>query len=109
MSPDKIDELSQAVVEAFINALEHSRAPDRQVSIAFTVLGNDDDPEGLQVTVTDAGVGFAPDQVGVPRIEDKLRSPRKRGWGLQIIHGLMDQVDIQSTSEGTTVVMSKMR
>ena len=109
MTPDKIDELSQAVVEAFINAFEHSGASDRQVSIAFKVLGSDSAPEGLQVTVSDSGVGFAPDQVGVPKIEDKLRSARKRGWGLQIIHGLMDQVDIESTSEGTTVIMRKMR
>lgn len=109
MSPDKIDELSQAVVEAFINAFEHSRAPDKQVLIAFKVLGADDDPRGLQITVRDAGVGFLPDEVREPRIEDKLRSPRKRGWGLKIIHGLMDHVDIHSTSEGTTVVMRKMR
>ena len=109
MSPDKIDELSQAVVEAFINAFEHSKAPDKQVLIAFKVLGNNTEPEGLQVTVTDAGVGFSPEELKVPTIEEKLKSPRKRGWGLKIIHGLMDHVDIQSTSEGTTVVMKKMR
>jgi len=109
LSPDKIDELSQAVVEAFINAFEHSRATDKQVLIAFKVLGENTEPEGLQVTVTDAGVGFSPEELTVPTIEEKLKSPRKRGWGLKIIHGLMDHVDIQSTSEGTTVIMRKMR
>jgi anti-sigma regulatory factor (Ser/Thr protein kinase) len=34
---------------------------------------------------------------------------RKRGWGLKIIRGLMDEVEIQSGADGTTVVMSKMR
>ncbi len=33
----------------------------------------------------------------------------KRGWGLQIIEGLMDEVKIESSSSGTTVVMSKAR
>jgi anti-sigma regulatory factor (Ser/Thr protein kinase) len=39
----------------------------------------------------------------------KLKAVRKRGWGLKIIRGLMDEVDIVSGPDGTTVVMSKMR
>ena len=34
---------------------------------------------------------------------------RKRGWGLQIIEGLMDEVHIESGASGTTVVMRKTR
>ena len=44
-----------------------------------------------------------------PRIEDKLKASRKRGWGLKIIRGLMDEVEIRSGAEGTIVVMSKLR
>ena len=39
MSPDKIDEVRMAVVEACINAFEHSRSPDRNVYVTFEVLG----------------------------------------------------------------------
>lgn len=108
MSPDRIDEVRMAVVEACINALEHSRSSDREVFVTFEVLG-DKDPEKLRITVRDKGIGFATDHLEEPRIAEKLKAPRKRGWGLKIIQGLMDEVEIRSGSEGTTVVMSKLR
>jgi serine/threonine-protein kinase RsbW len=108
MSPDRIDEVRMAVVEACINALEHSRSSDREVYVTFEVLG-ESDPEKLRITVRDTGVGFFPGEVAEPMIEEKIKAVRKRGWGLKIIRGLMDEVEIQSGSEGTTVVMSKLR
>jgi serine/threonine-protein kinase RsbW len=108
MSPDRIDEVRMAVVEACINALEHSRASDREVFVTFQVLG-EGDPEKLRIMVHDNGIGFAPDDVELPTMESKLKAMRKRGWGLKIIKGLMDEVEIRSGAEGTTVVMSKMR
>jgi len=44
-----------------------------------------------------------------PRIETKLKAERKRGWGIKIIRGLMDDVTIRSGADGTTVVMCKSR
>ena len=108
MSSDKIDEVRMAVVEACINSFEHSRAEDRKVEIQFAILGNDE-PERLQITIKDSGVGFAPSKLEKPRIEEKLKAESKRGWGLTIIKGLMDEVDIHSGPRGTTVVMSKLR
>lgn len=108
MSADKIDEVRMAVVEACINAFEHSQAKDGRVYITFEVLGQGDD-QRLQITVEDTGVGFVPGEVEAPRIEDKLKAARKRGWGLQIIKGLMDEVEIDSGDHGTTVVMRKLR
>ena len=108
MSPDRIDEVRMAVVEACINALEHSRASDKEVFVTFEVLGGQD-PEKLRITVRDTGIGFSPEEIEEPTIEEKLKSRRKRGWGLKIIRGLMDEVEIHSGPEGTTVVMSKMR
>lgn len=108
MSPDRIDEVRMAVVEACINALEHSRASDREVFVTFQVVG-EGDPEKLRIMVHDNGVGFDPNGQPEPTIESKLKAERKRGWGLKIIRGLMDEVEIRSGDEGTTVVMSKMR
>ncbi len=108
MSPDRIDEVRMAVVEACINAFEHSHSPDRKVYMTFEILG-DTEPETLRITVRDTGVGFAPDSVEEPSLEQKLKAQRKRGWGLKIIRGLMDAVDIDSGADGTTVVMSKSR
>lgn len=106
MSPDRIDEVRMAVVEACINALEYSGSS--QVFVTFEVLGGQD-PEKLRITVRDTGIGFSPEAVEEPTIQQKLGSKRKRGWGLKIIRGMMDEVEIDSGSDGTTVVMSKMR
>jgi len=108
MSPDRIDEVRMAVVEACINALEHSHSSEREVYVTFEVLG-EKDPEKLRITVRDTGVGFEPEKMAEPRIEDNLKARRKRGWGLTIIRGLMDEVEIHSGAEGTIVVMSKLR
>jgi serine/threonine-protein kinase RsbW len=108
MSADKIDEVRMAVVEACINAFEHSQSPDRNVYVTFEVLGGAA-PESLRVTVRDSGVGFAPEAIEEPDIQAKLKAERKRGWGLKIIRGLMDEVDIHSGLDGTTIVMCKSR
>lgn len=109
MSPEKIDEVRLAVVEACINAFEHSHAEDSQVDITFCVLGREDEPKALEIRVHDSGIGFSPDTVVEPSIADKLKATRKRGWGLKIIRGLMDEVEIDSSQHGTTVVMRKLR
>lgn len=108
MSSDRVDEVRMAVVEACINAFEHSRATERKVDITFRLFG-EAGAERLEIRVHDRGRGFSPAAVEEPRIEDKLKGDRKRGWGLKIIQGLMDEVEILSGSQGTTVVMSKSR
>lgn len=110
MAPDKIDEVRMAVVEACINAIEHSGAPDRKVHLTFEVVGDDSAvPRLLRITVQDSGVGFAPQELEEPSIEQKLTAERKRGWGLKIIRGLMDDVAIASGASGTSIVMTKTR
>jgi len=108
MSADRIDEVRMAVVEACINAFEHSHSEERRVDITFRVFG-DGSPDRLEIVVHDSGVGFKLADVEVPKIEEKLRGERKRGWGLRIIQGLMDEVQILSGDQGTTVTMSKSR
>jgi serine/threonine-protein kinase RsbW len=110
MSRDKIDEVKMAVVEACINAFEHSATPDHKVELAFRV---DAEENGrgpyLEVDVADAGHGFDPTRVKSPEIAAALRSSRKRGWGIKIIESLMDDVRIESGERGTRIVMRKYR
>ena len=108
MTPDRVDEVRLAVVECCINAFEHSQSEDRKVDITFSLLG-DGEPDTLEIAVHDEGVGFSVNAVEEPRIEAKLRGSRKRGWGLKIMQGLMDEVRILSNTHGTTVVMCKSR
>jgi serine/threonine-protein kinase RsbW len=109
MSPDRIDEVRLAVVEACINALEHSHATDQEVYVTFQVVGVPGDPEKLRIMVRDNGVGFPPEVLQEPAATGGVSPLRKRKHGLRIMQGLMDEVEILSGSEGTTIVMSKLR
>ena len=51
LSADKIDEVQMAVVEACINAFEHSDAADREVHVLLEVLGVSDEGGSLRVNV----------------------------------------------------------
>jgi serine/threonine-protein kinase RsbW len=109
---DKIDEVKMAVVEACINAFEHSGTPDHKVELKFRVAtdaGANGGRTYLEVDVLDNGHGFDPSRVTAPEIGEKLRAPHKRGWGLRIIRSLMDDVRIESGERGTMIVMRKYR
>jgi serine/threonine-protein kinase RsbW len=109
---DKIDEVKMAVVEACINAFEHSGTLDHKVELKFRVAtegGADGARTFLEVDVLDNGHGFDPARVTAPQIGEKLRAPHKRGWGLRIIRSLMDDVRIVSGERGTMIVMRKYR
>lgn len=103
LSEEQSAEISMALIEACINAFEHSGS-DKQIEIHFTI--HDDQ---LEIQVTDKGKGFDKSKVKIPKIEEKLTSDRKRGWGLQLIKELMDTVEFESSIEGTTVTMTKKK
>ena len=105
MDPDRVDELRLAVQEAFINASEHSGASDGRVYVNLALLGGEH-PELVQVTVRDTGVGF-PEPVLRGTMRNVEGRPRKRGWGLTLIRRLVDEVEIESGTHGTVVVMRK--
>ena len=111
MGRDKIDEVKMAVAEACINAFEHSHTPDRKVDIEFRIGTDGDDAARpyLEVDVSDAGRGFDPSRLEAPELAAKLKSRRKRGWGIKIIESLMDDVRIESGGRGTHIVMRKYR
>jgi serine/threonine-protein kinase RsbW len=107
---DKIDEVKMAVVEACINAFEHSDTPDRKVEIGFKT-GVSEEHGGrayLEVDVADNGKGFDPGRVPEPQRLTRMNT-HKRGWGIKIIQSLMDDVRIISGERGTTIVMRKYR
>ena len=104
LSQEKSDEIKMALIEACINAFEHSKTEEGQVEINFSI-----DDNTLVIKVTDQGVGFDSNTVKIPKIEQKIKSDHKRGWGLQLIKELMDTVEFESTDEGTTVTMTKKK
>ncbi len=102
---DSIDEIKLAVIEAVINAIEHGRNAERIVYITF---GLSHQPLRMTITISDSGAGFNPDSVREPDIREKInKRERKRGWGLKIMHSLMDDVIINSSPSGTQVTLIK--
>ncbi|MEA1997048.1 MAG: ATP-binding protein [Gemmatimonadota bacterium] len=103
--PEAVDEIKLAIIEAVINSIEHGRSPQRKVFITFGVNRN---PERMKIAVSDSGGGFNPGVVEKPDIRKKMHSDeRKRGWGLEIMRSMMDEVYIESSREGTTITLVK--
>ena len=104
LNEEKSAEISMAIIEATINAFEHSESGAGNVEIHFVI-----ESDTLVIKVTDKGKGFDQAKVKIPKIEEKLGSDHKRGWGLQLIQELMDTVEFESSPEGTTVTMTKKK
>ncbi len=78
------------------------------MGLVRVTFGLDRRPPRLTVIVADTGPGFDPARVEIPRLERKLRpGARKRGWGLAIMHSLMDEVRIESSPEGTRLILTR--
>lgn len=112
MTPERIDDLRMAVHEACINAAEHSRARDSTIYVTARLVGagSADDSDRIEVTVRDRGVGMGDQQPRASienRVDRSTGLPRKRGWGLTIIEGLVDDVEIETDDSGTAITMSK--
>src|ERR1044072_2524717 len=100
--PEAINQIKLALVEACINAADHSLSPDRKIYQRFRV-----ESDKLAVTVASRGVVPAKvvDQNGGQNGEAKTR----RGWGLKIIKALMDEVEFERVDDGTQLRMTKYR
>jgi anti-sigma regulatory factor (Ser/Thr protein kinase) len=105
MSSEKIDEMTHAIIEACINAREHSGCADNRMYLRFKGTSLADGSPRIDVWITDHGKGFNQSEARLRR--KNLGAQHKRGWGLQIIEAHMDEVDITSTVQGTTIHMVK--
>jgi serine/threonine-protein kinase RsbW len=96
-APKAINQIKTALVEACINAAEHSHSPDRKIYQRF-VVGEDH----ITITVSNRGL----------RLKDKQSreinpTDGRRGWGLKLMRSLMDEVKIEQTDDGTRISMVK--
>jgi serine/threonine-protein kinase RsbW len=98
-----IDQVRLALIEACINAFEHSGSEDRHVYLNFIMH-----QDRLLIIVRDFGKGFDPLAIPEPVIAQKLTAMgNKRGWGLMLIRRLMDEVVFEDASPGTQLRMVK--
>lgn len=92
-----INQIKTALVEACINAAEHSLSPDQRIHQKFAVS-----PERIRITVINRGVRLVDRPAdGSPAGEGR------RGWGLDLMRKLMDEVTIDQVDDGTSITMTK--
>ena len=97
-SPEAINQIKTAIVEACINASEHSFSPDRKIYQRFRV-------ESDKLIITIASRGVVPANMTGEKAD--TAEAERRGWGLKLIRTLMDEVEFESVDEGTSLRMTK--
>jgi serine/threonine-protein kinase RsbW len=100
--PEAINQIKTAIVEACINASEHSFSPDRKIYQRFRV-----ESDRLVITISSRGI-VPPDLNGTKSGAGvKEAAEERRGWGLKLIRTLMDEVEFERVDEGTSLRMIK--
>ncbi|MFL6274540.1 MAG: ATP-binding protein [Blastocatellia bacterium] len=99
---ESINQIKTALIEACINAAEHSDSPDRRIYQRFAI-----DEDRLIITVSNKGKTFGANDASAPAMPVAPAAARKRGRGLQIIRSLMDEVRFERADDGASLVMTK--
>jgi serine/threonine-protein kinase RsbW len=94
LDADAIDRLKMAIIEACINAFEHSGSESGRVQLRYILS-----PSKIEIFVQDEGKGFRP---GASRA-----AGNHRGWGLKLMRELVDDVEIDTGERGTVVRLVK--
>lgn len=102
MDEDSLGQIRMALVEACLNAFEYSDGPDKKINIRFILEG-----DRLTINILNEGKGFDPSILNEPKIEEKISSRYKRGWGIKLMKSLMDEVSFENVTEGTLLTMVK--
>jgi anti-sigma regulatory factor (Ser/Thr protein kinase) len=104
--PEAINQIKHAIVEAYINASEHSLSPDRKIYQRFRV-----ESDRLVITISSRGIVpsnlAAQNSEPVTEVSDSQTAKERRGWGLKLIRSLMDEVEFERVDEGTSLRMIK--
>jgi serine/threonine-protein kinase RsbW len=100
--PEAINQIKTAIVEACINASEHSFSPDRKIYQRFRV-----ESDRLVITISSRGVVPANLNGTNSGTEVKQAAEERRGWGLKLIRTLMDEVEFERVDDGTSLRMTK--
>ena len=104
---DRLEDLRIAVSEACTNAVEAHQAVGMDQQVVLRCLL---DTATLDIWVEDSGNGFDPAAVlARPPVGDPAHLRSERGWGLQLIRALVDEVRFLPSSEGTAVHLTMRR
>lgn len=95
-------DIAISVSELVNNAILHGNksASDKAVTVTISKSNG-----CVEISVTDQGTGFDPSDIESPIDDANLM--KEVGRGIFIVRSLMDQVEIEASDRGTTVVVTK--
>jgi serine/threonine-protein kinase RsbW len=99
--PKAINQIKTALVEACINASEHSHSPDGKIYQKFTVAD-----DKIVITISNRGVKI-PANKALEITSQIENGEGRRGWGLKLMKTLMDEVKFEQVDDGTSISMTK--
>jgi serine/threonine-protein kinase RsbW len=101
LAPDRIDDLVIAVSEAVTNAIESHQRAGVTAPIEVECTTHD---TFFEVEVRDGGTGFEPARLRVrPPHDDPSHLEIERGWGIQLMRSLVDDLVFDVTGPGASV------
>jgi anti-sigma regulatory factor (Ser/Thr protein kinase) len=97
-----VEKIKVALIEACINAGEHSQSFEKKIRIYFSVQ-----PEVIEIWVEDRGQAFDPVAVQARIVREEPPFSKKRGRGFTLIKEMMDEVRFEKAEVGTRLYMAK--
>jgi len=102
ISEETIGQLQMAVIEACINAIEHTRGGDRRMYVTIRAL-----PERMEVIIESPGQEFVQAETGEPFRGIGIQEGPPRGHGVRMMKQFADEVKFEKGSRGTKVILGK--
>lgn len=102
---EDINKIKTALVEACINAAEHSLSPDRKIYQRIRA-----ESDKLVLTISSRGVSMpapSPSYNSNGNGQSSEGTHGRRGFGLRLIRELMDEVEFERVDDGTRLKMTK--
>jgi anti-sigma regulatory factor (Ser/Thr protein kinase) len=93
-SEEEIYQIELAVDEACANVIRHAyvekNTKDKNIYVIVKTK-----PALIEISIADTGIGFNPDEIQTPNMDEYLKKMKPGGLGLHLIKTLMDEVDFQ--------------
>ncbi len=102
ISQDSLGQLQIAVIEACLNAIEHSKGGEKKIYLSFVADG-----DHVEVSVESAGWEFVVQETGEPFGDREHVKSSGRGLGIKMMKRFADEVRFEKTARGTKTVLVK--
>ena len=102
ISQEALGQLQIAVIEACINAIEHSKGAEKKIYLSFVA-----DSDHVEVSVESPGREFVVQETGEPFGEREHVKSSGRGLGIKMMRRFADEVRFEKTARGTKTVLVK--